>query len=50
MRPGTGGAPLNGTAPGQPDQSVAATASSTEEWIGKTLVRPVIRKIFRMRS
>jgi len=31
-------------------QSVAATASSTELWMGKTFVRPVIRKILRMRS
>ena len=31
-------------------QSVAATASATLAWIGNTLVRPVIRKILRMRS
>src|SRR4051812_19486376 len=31
-------------------QSVAARASSTVAWIGKTLVRPVMRKILRMRS
>src|SRR5262249_22079183 len=31
-------------------QSLACTASSTEVWIGNTLVRPVIRKILRMRS